>query len=225
MPPHKPMHPGFRFRGCALAAATLCFAGLASAGNPLDPEQLTTRLEQIRANADAYKAALRGGAERVAFCSYCHGSDGNSVKADVPKLAGQNAKYLFNQFERFADGQRRNFVMQELADQLSAHDRINIALYYSSLPVPVSVEPVDAALASNGKVVYDTLCHVCHGPDGHGKDEYPRLAGQKPEYVVRTLRAFRDESGKHSDPTMRQIAQTLSDSSVDAISAHVGRLP
>lgn len=220
---HKPMHPRFHLRGCALAAATLCFVADASAGNPLDPEQLTTRLEQIRANDNAHKAALRGGAERVAFCSYCHGKDGNSVKSDVPKLAGQNAKYLFNQFERFAGGQRRNFVMQELADKLSAQDRINIALYYSSLPV--SVEPVDAALASNGKVVYDTLCHVCHGPDGHGKDEYPRLAGQKPEYVTLTLRAFRDESGRHSDPTMRQIAQTLSDGTVDAISAYVGSLP
>jgi len=223
MSSHKPKHPGFHFHGRNLAAAALCFVAVANAGSPLDPEQLTARLEQIRANDNAYKAALFGGAERVTFCSYCHGSDGNSVKADVPKLAGQNAKYLFNQFERFADGQRRNFVMQELADQLSAQDRINIALYYSSLPV--SVEPVDAALASSGKIVYDTLCHVCHGPDGHGKDEYPRLAGQKPEHVARTLRAFRDESGKHSDPTMRQIAQTLSDGSVEAISAHAGSLP
>jgi len=220
---HKPMHPGFRFRGRTLAAAALCFVAVASAGNPPNLEQLATRLEQIRANDNAYKAALRGGAERVTFCSYCHGKDGNSVKPDVPKLAGQNAKYLFNQFEHFANGRRKNFVMQELADQLTAQDRINIAIYYSSLPV--SVEPGDATLASNGKVIYDTLCHVCHGPDGHGKDEYPRLAGQKPEYVARTLRAFRDESGKHSDPTMRQIAQTLSDGSVDAISAYVGSLP
>lgn len=223
MSSHKPMHPGFRFRGRTLAAAALCFVAVANAGSLSDPEQRTTRLDQIRENDHAYKAALRGGAERVTFCSYCHGKDGNSAKADVPKLAGQNAEYLFNQFERFAAGQRRNFVMQELADKLSAQDRIDIALYYSSLPV--SVEPVDAALASNGKVIYDTLCHVCHGPDGHGKDEYPRLAGQKPEYVALTLRAFRDESGKHSDPTMRQIAQTLSDGSVDAISAYVGSLP
>lgn len=217
------MVSGFCFRGIALAAAVLCLAAVAHAGNPPDPEQLTTLLEQIRANDEAYKAALRGGAERVAFCSYCHGKDGNSIKSDVPKLAGQNAKYLFNQFERFTNGQRRNFVMQELADKLSVQDRINIALYYSSLPV--SVEPADAALTSGGKTVYDTLCHVCHGPDGHGKDEYPRLAGQKAEYIARTLRAFRDESSNHSDPTMRQIAQTLSDNSVDAISGYVSSLP
>ncbi|PKM16992.1 MAG: cytochrome biogenesis protein ResB [Gammaproteobacteria bacterium HGW-Gammaproteobacteria-2] len=212
-----------RMRALVLAMAVLGVVTLAGAENPFTPQQLTTQLEQIRSNDVAYKAAVRGGAERVAFCSYCHGKDGNSVKPEVPKLAGQNAKYLFNQFERFAEGERKNFVMQELADQLSAQDRINIAIYYSSLPV--SVEPVDATLASNGKIIYDTLCHVCHGPDGHGKDEYPRLAGQKPDYVALTLRAFRDAASKHSDPTMLQVATTLSDDNVDAISAYVGTLP
>lgn len=215
--------PGRRIRGLVFAAVALAVATAARAENPLTAEQLTSQFEHVRGNAIAHAAAVRGGAERVAFCSYCHGKDGNSVKPEVPKLAGQNAKYLFNQFERFAAGERKNFVMQELADQLTAQDRINIAVYYSSLPV--SVEAVDATRAGNGKIVYDSLCHVCHGPDGHGKDEYPRLAGQKPDYVALTLRAFRDQAGKHNDPTMLQIAQTLSDAQVDAISAYLGSMP
>lgn len=210
-------------RALAIATVALCAVTVVDAENPLTAEQLANRFEHIRGNAIAYAAAVRGGGERVAFCSYCHGKDGNSVKPEVPKLAGQNAKYLFNQFERFAAGERKNFVMQELADQLTAQDRVNIAIYYSSLPV--SVEAVDATLAGNGKIIYASLCHVCHGPDGHGKDEYPRLAGQKPDYVAVTLRAFRDQAAKHNDPTMLQIARTLSDEQVDAISAYLGSMP
>lgn len=209
----------------ALAFGTMTMAPftVASAQNPFTPEQLTAQLEQVREDKSAYNAAVRGGIERVAFCSYCHGKDGNSVKPEVPKLAGQNAKYLFNQFEHFAAGRRKNFVMQELAKQLTAQDRVNIAIYYSSLPV--TVEPAGPEVARNGKIVYDALCHVCHGPDGHAKDEYPRLAGQKPAYSVLTLRAFRDAASKHNDPTMLQIAKTLSDDQIDAISAYLGTMP
>ena len=73
------------FRAHTLAATALCLfaATAANAGSLADPEQLTTQLEQIRTSNDAYHAAVRGGAERVAFCSYCHGKDGNSIKAGL----------------------------------------------------------------------------------------------------------------------------------------------
>jgi cytochrome c553 len=34
-------------------------------------------------------------------CAACHGDDGNSVKAAVPKLAGQHADYLYKQLRNF----------------------------------------------------------------------------------------------------------------------------
>ena len=219
-----PDHPPTLCRYASLPVlAALCFAAGLGASNPIHPDELVRQLEQTLADPSARKVALRGGAERIAFCAYCHGKDGNSVKPDVPKLAGQNAKYLFNQFERFADGRRKHFVMQQLAANLSAQDRINIAIHYAVQPV--RAESVDPVLAANGKVIYDTLCNVCHGIDGHGNQEFARLAGQKPDYTSRTLRAFRDESSKHSDPTMLQVAKTLSDGNIDAISAYVGSMP
>lgn len=205
-----------------LAALLLPGGNALAAGLP-DPEELATRLKHVLADPAARQAALRSGAERVSFCTYCHGKDGNSVKSEIPKLAGQNAEYLFNQFEHFADGRRKNYVMQELAGNLTADDRINIAIYFASLPVrPVQA---DAALAGNGKVLYDSLCALCHGHDGHGQDEYPRLAGQNPEYLTRTLRAFRSEESKHADATMRQIAKSLTEQNVETVSAYAGSLP
>jgi len=83
---------------------------------------------------------------------------------------------------------------------------------------------VFAGLASDGKVIFESVCVVCHGRSGLGQDEYPRLAGQKPEYVARTLRAFRNDAAKHADATMRQIAKSLTDANVESISAYVAGL-
>ena len=42
----------------------------------------------------------------AAFCANCHGEGGNSVKPDVPNLAGQNTAYLLDQVRQFSDGRR-----------------------------------------------------------------------------------------------------------------------
>lgn len=217
-----PTPPRRRIRGPVLVATVLCLAASVNAANPPDPDQLVRQLERTLADTNTHKAALKSGAERVAFCTYCHGKDGNGLKPEVPKLAGQNAKYLFNQFENFAAGRRKNLVMQELAGNLSADDRIAVAIYFASLPVHPEV--VDAALANNGKIIFDSVCAVCHGRTGLGQEQFPRLAGQNPTYVARTLRGFRTDESTHADPIMRQIAQTLTDDNVAAISAYVASL-
>lgn len=61
-------------------------------------------------SADA-KGDARGDAAKVQQmvkqeCGGCHGDDGNSLKPNVPKLAGQHADYLYKQLRNFkaADG-------------------------------------------------------------------------------------------------------------------------
>ena len=41
------------------------------------------------------------GSQLVESCSACHGTDGNSISSDWPKLAGQNQKYLYEQLQYF----------------------------------------------------------------------------------------------------------------------------
>ena len=38
---------------------------------------------------------------------------------------------MFEQFEKFGNGQREDYVMSNLAKVLTVEDRINIAVYYS----------------------------------------------------------------------------------------------
>jgi cytochrome c553 len=55
-------------------------------------------------------------------------------------------------------------------------------------------------------------CVACHGLDGHGRKAHPQLAGQRPEYLTASLRAYRTAQ-RHSG-IMQPIAYGLSDEEI-----------
>ena len=72
------------------------------------------------------------GQDKVAVCSACHGSDGNSVVGLWPSLAGQNEKYLTKQLRLVKSGDRVIASMTGLLDNLEDSDLEDIAAYYAS---------------------------------------------------------------------------------------------
>ncbi|HYG22488.1 MAG TPA: c-type cytochrome [Verrucomicrobiae bacterium] len=82
--------------------------------------------------------ALRGiPARRVAACAQCHGPSPVESNPFYPRLAGQYAGYLELQLglfqKRARGGTPYSHVMHYTADTLSAEERRDVALYYSSL--------------------------------------------------------------------------------------------
>jgi len=66
-------------------------------------------------------------------------------------------------------------------------------------------------------------CAGCHGADGRGTSPlFPNLNGQKPEYLVRQLQAFRD--GKRQDPSMAPMAAALTDQDIADLAAFYSSL-
>lgn len=62
------------------------------------------------------------------------------------------------------------------------------------------------------------VCAACHGPDGNSfNPEWPRLAGQHAEYLVRQLEAFR--SGARVNPLMTPVVANLSDQDIADLAA------
>ncbi|MGB3463011.1 MAG: c-type cytochrome [Rhodanobacter lindaniclasticus] len=69
----------------------------------------------------------------------------------------------------------------------------------------VAVKPGDAA-AGQAKAA---VCGACHGMDGNSADaQYPKLAGQSEQYIVRQLTDFK--SGQRQNPIMLGMATPLS---------------
>lgn len=64
-----------------------------------------------------------------------------------------------------------------------------------------------------------SACVECHGVDGVSPNrEWPNLAGQKYEYMVKHLRKFRD--GIRTDPLMEPVARTLTDKDINDLAAY-----
>lgn len=70
----------------------------------------------------------------------------------------------------------------------------------------------------------------CHGPDAAGLPaQFPRLAGQRPDYTRTQLRNFR-RGDRANDPNrmMRDIAAALTDEEIDQLAdyvAAIGQVP
>jgi len=62
------------------------------------------------------------------------------------------------------------------------------------------------------------MCASCHGPTGISLSPlWPNLAGQKEQYLIKQIKAFRD--GTRQDPMMAPMVAALSDADIDNLAA------
>jgi cytochrome c553 len=81
--------------------------------------------------------------------------------------------------------------------------------------VAIAIKPGDAT-AGQAKAA---VCGACHGMDGNSSDaQYPKLAGQSEQYIVRQLTDFK--SGKRQNPIMMGMATPLSEQDMHDIGAY-----
>jgi len=183
--------------------------------------------EEAKGKADPAKGKVI--AETV--CVACHGADGNSQVAVNPNLAGQVEEYIYKQLKNFkaVDGkqaERNNPIMAGMTAALSDDDMRNVAAWFASQKQKPAAAKDETKIALGQKLWRQgdfkkgvPACAGCHGPAGAGLPaQYPRLAGQFPEYTEAQLKAFRAEE-RANDPAkmMRMIAAKLSDVEMKAV--------
>ena len=197
------------------------FSVTASADASVD--DLLRKMKGIQANPVELKAVIAQGEERGRLCFSCHGRDGNSKRDYIPNLASQNAEYLFTQFEHFADGTRKDYVMSKLAKQLTGEERVAIALYFANRQVTPRESKV--AASADGKRIYDSTCFVCHGASGHGNDQYPRIAGQPLEFLSNTLKSFKNNDPDRKNSPMVAVIKNLSETDLQNVATYITNMP
>lgn len=189
-----------------------------------------------RAVADEPDETTRAYARRLAVgvCGTCHGAHGNSAQPKFPRLAGQNPNYLSAQLKNFR-GQTRGdpdaiSYMWGMAGLLSDESIAALAEYYAKQSVR-SEAVADSAQIARGREIYEhgvesegvPACAACHGPDGHGVTDFPRLAGQHSRYVLKQLSSFK--SNMRNVAVMHGVAQSLRTIEMSAVAAYVESMP
>jgi len=160
--------------------------------------------------------------QQAATCLNCHESNDHSGHADhnlAPNLRAQQPTYLINQLKAYKTGSRSDPIMTALASNLSDEEIKNLAAYFVNLP-SIKTE-TNASLAKVGKEKA-SMCLGCHGSSAEGNGQYPRLAGQRADYLAQQLANFK--AGLRKNGQMQAIANTLSEEDMLALAAYFSGL-
>ena len=188
------------------------------------------------ATADDVDAVARATAVRLAVgvCGTCHGRRGASEQPKYPRLAGQNANYLGAQLKAFRSQTRGDpdaiGYMWGMAGNLEDGTIDALSQYYST-QVAGGGQGGAPALMARGKTIYQEgvaavgvpACAACHGPDAHGIGDFPRLAGQHAQYVLKQLSSF--QSSMRNVAVMHGVAQGLKGEEMVAVAAFLEAQP
>jgi cytochrome c553 len=188
-------------------------------------------------SADEANAATQAHIQTIAItvCGTCHGPQGNSTQPKFPRLAGQNAHYLAAQLKAFRAQTRGDpdavGYMWGMAGQLDDTTVDALAGYYSGQKPVASSAGRDVAMVTRGREIYEhgiapqgvPACSSCHGPDAHGLQEFPRLAGQHAQYVLKQLASF--QSSMRDVAIMHGVAQNLHLADMQAVAAYLESQP
>jgi cytochrome c553 len=187
----------------------------------------------VLAPAAAMAAADAEAGKAIAVpCGACHGQNGVALVPGAPNLAGQNPRYLVAQLQLIKSGARAAPLMAGQLTNLSTTDLENVAAYFSAMPAPVG--QADGELILVGEQIYRggiankavPACTACHTPTGSGNAPagFPHIGGQRADYVIPQLTAYREGTRTTDDVygnAMRQVANGLTDTEIKALASYI----
>ena len=163
--------------------------------------------------------------QRQALCAACHGADGNSQIKGIPSLAAQPKLFLENSLILMREGMREVPVMKGMLDGVTDAEVIELAKFYSALTLAPPPADKQAALFNKGEqLVSGMRCGICHLPTYLGREQMPRLAGQREDYLLHSLLQFKNNQAVGRDSNMAASVYGVADADLQAISHYLARV-
>jgi cytochrome c553 len=164
--------------------------------------------------------------EKMAPCLACHGEDGQSQNENVPSLGAQQASYTVIQLYMFREKTRVTEPMNEMAKELTDGDLQSIADALAALPAPKPpADPGDPARLQRAlAMVEQNHCNACHRPDFSGRESVPRLADQREDYLLKTLREYKSGARHAYEPIMVEVLQPIPEAAMVEFSYYLAHL-
>jgi len=182
-------------------------------------------LHRGRWAAGLLAALLVFGVQGQEPCLACHGPDGNSVTPGIPSIAGQPKVFIETQLVLIREELRPAPQMLPLVKGMKDAEIIRLAEHFSKLPArSMASGPADPRLMKQGRARAQALrCGICHTADFGGQNQVPRLAGQREEYLVSEMLAYRDGERKGGDTIMAAALYGVSDADIKALGHFLSR--
>ncbi len=174
------------------------------------------------------------------MCIGCHGITGYQASFPevhkVPKISGQNAKYIAAALTAYRKGERKHPSMKGIATSLSDQDITDIAEFYeasgkdSKESGPATSATAPAVPADIQALLTKGNCAACHGADLNKPIDasYPKLAGQHADYLYVALKAYQTERNPQigrANAIMGTQAKLFTHNELKQLAAYVATLP
>jgi cytochrome c553 len=219
------------FALCVASATSLVLAQTPSASTPA-----TAPVEAPNKGGTA-PASPKSIEAKVAMCMGCHNIIGYKASFPevyrVPKIAGQNAKYIAAALHAYQQGDRKHPTMRGIATSLSDQDITDIANYYEKLGTegskPLGDKPNREPDAQVAGLMQKAACVSCHGSNLSKPIDpsYPKISGQYPDYLFVALKSYKTENNPavgRNNGVMGAIAKQFSNAELKALANYVGSL-
>lgn len=170
-------------------------------------------------------------------CALCHGVEGRSTSPNFPNLAAQQPAYFIAQMKGFRNHSRVDPAgfeyMWGLSRSLTDEQIKTLADYYAA-QTPASPGPSgDPAQEARGKVIFEkglpeqkvAACVACHGPQAQGSAQFPRLAHQHADYLVKQLTVFQRTDQRPDGSIMKTVAHELTPGNMADVTAYLQAMP
>jgi len=169
-------------------------------------------------------------------CSNCHGVGGVSVSPNFPNLAAQQEVYFITQMKSFRSHNRSDPAGFEYMWGLSAHltdEQIkDLATYYAAQQPsagisgnPMRIHEGQAIFENGVQASGVPACASCHGPAAQGNQQFPRLAGQHADYLVKQLKVFQRTEQRPEGSIMKGVAHLLTPENMENVAAYLQAMP
>jgi cytochrome c553 len=164
--------------------------------------------------------------EKLAACLACHGEKGISENPEVPSLAGMPKDFTLIQLFLFRQGTRKVEIMNDLAKDMSDDDLRKFSEYFAKLAPPkASGEAPNPEIAARAQAaIHKNFCASCHNPDFSGREQMPRLAAQREDYLLKALRDYKTAKRPGYDATMDEVIRPVTDQDIVDLAHYLARL-
>jgi cytochrome c553 len=174
----------------------------------------------------AFSASAETIEQRAVTCFACHGEHGQSETENTPSLGAQQAPYALIQLFMFREKLRTFEPMNEITKSFTDDDLQKFADFLAKLPKPApTADAGEPARMQRGQVLaQQNRCSACHNPDFSGKENVPRIANQREDYLAKTLGEYKDNSRHGYDGTMADVMGSVSKEQIADLAYYIARV-
>ncbi|MFG3598067.1 c-type cytochrome [Bradyrhizobium sp. RDI18] len=164
--------------------------------------------------------------QRIAPCLACHGEKGQSETENTPSLGAQHAPYSLIQLFMFREKLRVFEPMNEMTKALTDDDLRLFSDFIAKMPKPEPPgENGDPARMQRGEaLVRQHRCDSCHNGDLSGKENVPRIANQREDYLAKTLAEYKDNSRHGYDASMADVMAPISPGQIADLAYYIAHM-